>query len=127
MKTRLFIIGIFLFSNAVSASEQDVYFHIHQAYEYLETGAKKLCPNATQRARAQLVEADRAVGEELKNGSKKKSVFETELKLAWKLVESTHPAELFEIEKVRQAVQSKADSLKLKHEASWHIETRACL
>lgn len=101
------------------ASEQNLYFHLHQSYSYLEAYAKSECITFPKQAKMHLILADK----ELKKAA---SLFEPELQDIWRLYNLGSQIKLQQVEQARDHVQSKADSLKLKHQKEWHDEIKEC-
>lgn len=119
-KSKLFAV-ISVLGLAVSfrsfGSDQDLYFHLHQTYSFLEAFAKGHCLTFPEQSKQHLVDADKTLG-------KANSILETELHEIWRLYNLREGVNLQRVEQVRDNVQSKADSLKLKHHKEWHGEIK---
>ena len=114
---RLLVLLITVLSSTVYASEQDVYFHLHQAYELLEMHSKGNCPSATRQVKEHLIAAD------IENG-KSKTAFKDKLDRLWTLFNSLPTTRTVDVERVRSEIQLLADVRLLKHQQSWHAELR---
>lgn len=101
------------------ASEQLLYFHLHQSYEFMEAYAKGECPEAMTHIKNHLIAADSEF-------SGKPSVFSEPLKKIWSMYNRPSLVKTLSVENVRMEVQSAADLLGLKHQSTWHKELTIC-
>ena len=115
--TALFLV---LSATAAHATEQNVYYHLHQTYELMELNKKNGCSNAASLIKDHLKEAAR----ELKG--KQRSAFKDEYRHLASVASTLKRTPIDKVEKLRKNVQAKADLEGLRHEHAWHNELGDC-
>ena len=127
---RTFILSvIFLTSTQVFASEQGLYYRLHQATRLLEQYSHCQCQDHYNMIKNQLIKADTELGKIILKSSKKSktsSVFENDLQELWKLYNHRSTLKPDQIEAYRFQIHVKAESAHLKHQESWYKESSLC-
>lgn len=112
------------------ASDQGLYYRIHQATRLLEQFIQGRCQNQHNKIKDQLIIADGELGENILKNSKVKYksnlLFEDKLQTIWRLYNHRNSIEVGEIESFRFDIHQKAEVTKLKHEESWYKESNLC-
>jgi hypothetical protein len=114
------VIFLCLYSTYVAASEQELFYNLHQTYRAFESMSKGTCNKGKDIGHFYLKNADKSLGKLISN--KKTSVLEPSLHKLRKLWKSKQVSVL-DIHSVRNKVRNIADRLKLFHdEKRWYAE-----
>ncbi len=126
---KIVAILIIIFSSFSSyASEQDLYYNLHQAYTALEMMVGGKCKQGRNIAYPYLIAGNKILGKLTLTNKQLKSDFTPSLRNLW-TVWKKEKIEMFDVELVRADVQTMADLKKLIHyKKRWHNEVNSkCL
>lgn len=123
--------GIFLFLALVPvqvfASEQELFYNIHQATRLLEEYSHGKCPSHYKAIQDHLVKADAELGTILlKSPKKAKILFEDDLRDLWDLYNRRATLKPAQLEALRLRIHEEAKLAGLKHQESWYKEAKLC-
>lgn len=124
-----FLIPIFV-PNISLASEQGLFYCLHQATNILEQYSRGECRTQSDSVKKLLVRADKELGEIMIQSKsvreKVSSKLEPELQILWRLYKRRDKLNISQVEAFRLKLHVKAKEANLKHNDSWHKEARLC-
>ena len=120
-----------LFCKTCLATQQELYYNLHQATNLLEQMARGKCASKKLKVQRYLIAADKALDETVLekqsvSSSKNLDSLEPELHNIWKFFNGISKNTHLVLESFRFELHSKAERMQLGHLDSWYREVRNC-
>ncbi len=123
---KLFVISIILMSSFSSiASEQKLFYNLHQATSLLEENNRKKCnSNNNSIIKKYLIQADKELAKAMIESKEKKptSLLEPYLHKTWILYKNIGSNKSLDLEISRAKLHEEAEKMKLNHNEYWYKE-----
>jgi hypothetical protein len=124
---KLFLISLILIStNFTHASEQKLFYNLHQATSLIEQNNRKKCnSDSNSIIRKYLIQADKELANTMLESKVKKStsLLEPFLHKTWTLYKEYKENKLSQLEISRAKLHEKAKKMNLFHDENWYKET----